>query len=136
MKNMIKKIALASILIAVASFSAAAGEQEEDVYAKKQQATWSKDCKSCHPSGRSLAVKIMLKENKKTVSDLKDFIKSGDTHHQFGKSLHDDEIESLAVFIMIHHHLMRLEKIEQDLRDEQQLLRKKLENINRGTTDK
>ena len=136
MKNMIKKIALASILIAVASFSAAAGEQEEDVYVKKQQATWSKDCKSCHPSGRSLAVKMALETKNKTVADLSAFIKSGDANHQFGKSLHDDEIESLAVFIMIHHHLTRLEKIEQDLRDEQQLLRTKLENIKREATDK
>tara|TARA_Y100000034_G_C6832167_1_gene375724 strand:+ start:248 stop:586 length:339 start_codon:yes stop_codon:yes gene_type:complete len=104
---MIKRIALmSSLVIALTSFSAMAGEKEEDASVKRQQMVWSRDCKTCHTSGRALALKV----KSKTLLDLIRFIKTGDGKHRFEKALTTGEIESLAEFIMINRLLVNLEK--------------------------
>jgi len=129
---MIKSLVLVLIFTTLFSIPSYANEKEEDTINKKIQSVWQRDCKSCHGDGRSLAPKA----KNKTIMDLSDFIGLGDKTHSFAKTLSDEEIEALAVFIMIHHHLSKLESIERNLYIEQQNLRADLERINQEQTKK
>ena len=101
-----------SLLLMIPSF-AAAHEHEEDTRIKKHQDVWSQNCKSCHTSEKHLIPQV----KGKTRVDIVQFLKSNDKNHKFEKQLSDEEIEFLAVLVMIHYRLNNLQNRTNELKE-------------------
>ena len=110
---MLRKVILLLIFISFLPSHVTAQELEEDARVKRYQDVWSQNCKSCHTSEKHLIPKV----KGKTRADLVQFLKSNDENHKFAKQLSDEEIEFLAVLVMIHYRLNNLRNRTDELKD-------------------